>query len=178
MGNIPHTHWHKCHNYMYIHSMLATSLGTTITWHRCCHMTSTLSHGIDASETSGHPGMCRWLAKWGSAGKKKQTQHHKVQTNAFFVSLPTHLYRTSLEHTYSGFGVYPHGIAPPPPSVLGFNQAFAHVTKDVMCHNFCVRAHDHCILSQLGGTFLKFHNLNVTMKWSLKWSDSMRAYYT
>ena len=36
-------------------------------------------------------------------------------------------------------------------------QTFSHVMFDVICHHFRVLAHDHCILSCVGGTFLKFY---------------------
>ena len=39
-----------------------------------------------------------------------------------------------------------------------------HVTLDILCRNFRVRAHDHCILSGVGGTLLKFLYLNRLMR--------------
>ena len=44
---------------------------------------------------------------------------------------------------------------------------------DVLCCIFCVLKHDHCILSRMGGTFLKFHYLKMFMR-----INSTRTYHS
>ena len=46
--------------------------------------------------------------------------------------------------------------------VLGLTfQKCMHVMLDILCHHFHVQAHDRCIPSCVGGTFLKFYCLNT-----------------
>ena len=52
-------------------------------------------------------------------------------------------------------------------------QTFAHMIINIVCRNICVQVHDCRILSCVGGTFLKFHNLNILMR-----IKSTRAYYS
>ena len=51
-------------------------------------------------------------------------------------------------------------------------QMCMHVILDVLCCNFCVLTHDCCILSCMGGTFLKFHYLNTLMRMNSMWTYS------
>ena len=52
-------------------------------------------------------------------------------------------------------------------------QMCMHMMLDVLFRKFRVLKHDYCILSCVGGTFLKFHYLNILMR-----INSTRTYYS